>query len=532
MGPIGDLDPGGGQPVVVVATGAANTASVCAALRRAGGMPVLSADPALVSGAGRVVLPGVGAFGPAMESLRATGLADALCRRVLAGQPTFGICLGLQLLAAASEESTGAGGLGVIRTPVTRLKSNAGRSWHIPNMGWRTVRASGGGPQPSAWPAMAYYANSYALDAARFRSLDDAQWAAATTRFAGMDFVAIAQRRGAPLVLAAQFHPELSGSAGQALLSAWLDGSLGQIDAPCRPVQYPSRAFGQDDPEVPPQRVIPCMDVRDGRIVKGVRFENLRDAGDTADRAEFYQRCGADELVMLDVSAGPEGRRACIATIAAIRGRIGLPLCVGGGVRTIEDAKAMLDAGADKVAVNSAAVARPELIAELAGRFGSQCVVLAIDARREPAGMYRVVVASGHRSTERIASLWAAEGTRLGAGEILLTAIDRDGTGLGYDTDLLLSVTQACNVPVIASGGGRTATHMAEAFLMGGADAVLAASIFHDDLSEKPEDSSLARIKQDLRKHGLFPREAFPEPASPLSRLTKPEQSATYEPRP
>lgn len=225
-------------------------------------------------------------------------------------------------------------------------------------------------------------------------------------------------------------------------------------------------------------RIIPCLDVRGGRIVKGVRFANLRDAGDPATAAALYEAQGADEITLLDVSATTEGRSATLETVRAVRAAIGIPLTVGGGVRTADDALQLLEAGADKVGVNSAAALRPELLDAMAARFGRQCVVLAIDAARE-GDSWTVVIRSGHERLALDAVRWAAEGARRGAGEILLTSWDRDGTRDGYDLALISAVRAAVNIPIIASGGAAGPDHLAEA-LGAGADAALAASIFHD----------------------------------------------------
>ncbi|MCW5775803.1 MAG: imidazole glycerol phosphate synthase subunit HisF [Phycisphaeraceae bacterium] len=310
-------------------------------------------------------------------------------------------------------------------------------------------------------------------------------------------------------VLACQFHPELSGAWGGRLIGRWLrgghrsDGSYGTYEGTAR---------------TPLPRVIPCLDVRDGRIVKGVRFADLRDAGDPAERAALYEAQGADEIVILDVSATPEGRRTAVETVRRVRGVLSIPLTVGGGVRAADDAAALLDAGADKVSVNTAAVERPALIAELAERFGAQCTVLAIDAagrknaedtemsaegaetergsEPEPpesasalralrsvsaasAFSWEVVTRSGSHRTGLDAVAWARRGCELGAGEVLLTSFDRDGTREGYDLGLLRAVSAAVPVPLIASGGADTPEHLKHA-LDAGADAVLAASIFHD----------------------------------------------------
>jgi cyclase len=245
-------------------------------------------------------------------------------------------------------------------------------------------------------------------------------------------------------------------------------------------------------------RVIPCLDVRDGRIVKGVRFQGLRDAGDPAERAALYEAQGADELVMLDVSATAEARATAARTVAAVRRVLGIPLTVGGGVRGIDDAARLLDAGADKVSVNTAAVERPELLAELAERFGRQCVVIAIDAARSDEGV-EVVVRSGKERTGRSAMAWAVEATRAGAGEVLLTSWDRDGTQSGYDLALVGAISALVDVPVIASGGAANPVHLIEA-VRAGASAVLAASIFHDGLF------SISDVKRAMRDAGIHIR--------------------------
>ncbi len=253
-------------------------------------------------------------------------------------------------------------------------------------------------------------------------------------------------------------------------------------------------------------RIIPCLDVRDGRVVKGVRFSGLRDAGDPAERAAAYEAQGADELVMLDVSATAEGRATAIVTVRRIRAVLGIPLTVGGGVRTVANAGALLEAGADKVSTNTAAVENPALLTDIAERFGRQCAVLALDAARRvvdgaesgPEG-WEVVTHSGKNRTGIDAIAWAREAQERGAGEILLTSWDRDGTRSGYDTALLTAVSDAVHVPVIASGGAASSEHLATA-LRAGADAVLAASIFHDG------DYTVAQVKAELVALGFSGR--------------------------
>jgi cyclase len=227
------------------------------------------------------------------------------------------------------------------------------------------------------------------------------------------------------------------------------------------------------------RRVIPCLDVDKGRVVKGVEFLNLRDAGDPVELAVRYQDEGADEIVFLDITASHERRETVAELARRCADDVFIPFTIGGGVRSAEDAQAVLDAGADKVSVNSAAVARPELLGELAAVFGAQCVVLAIDARREADGSYGVYVEGGRHPVGRDAVEWAREGVERGAGEILLTSMDRDGTEDGYELVLTSAVAQTVDVPVIASGGAGSLDHLVDAVNVGGADAVLCASIFH-----------------------------------------------------
>jgi cyclase len=225
------------------------------------------------------------------------------------------------------------------------------------------------------------------------------------------------------------------------------------------------------------KRVIPCLDVDAGRVVKGTNFVDIRDAGDPVELAERYDAEGADELVFLDITATHEKRDTMVELARRTADNVFVPFTIGGGIRSVADAQAVLDAGADKISVNSAAVARPELIDELADRLGAQCVVLAIDAKRAD-GAWDVFVAGGRTATGRDAVAWAREGTERGAGEILLTSMDRDGTSDGYDLALTTAVAGAVPVPVIASGGAGTLDHLAQA-LRAGADAALVASIFH-----------------------------------------------------
>ena len=244
------------------------------------------------------------------------------------------------------------------------------------------------------------------------------------------------------------------------------------------------------------KRVIACLDVRDGHVVKGMGFENLARAGDPASLARRYDREGIDEVIVLDVSATIDGRRALAATIRQVAAELFIPLTAGGGIASILDAKAIFESGADKISINSAALQRPDLITELADLYGSQAVVVAIDARRDGAG-YAVYSRSGTTDTGRDAIDWASEAVAKGAGEILLTSIDRDGVRSGFDCALTAGVSDAVNVPVIASGGAGSPVHFLDVFTLGRAEAALAASIFHF------EEHTVAGLKSFLSSRGV-----------------------------
>lgn len=247
------------------------------------------------------------------------------------------------------------------------------------------------------------------------------------------------------------------------------------------------------------KRIIACLDVRDGSVVKGVNFEGLRRAGDPADLARRYNVEGIDEVVILDVTATIEGRRAIAATIRAVSAELFIPLAVGGGIRTEADAGAAIEAGADKVSLNTAALGEPALLTRLAARYGSQAVVVAIDAKADGA-RFEVFARSGQAATGRDAVEWAVEAQARGAGEILLTSIDRDGTRAGFDCDLTAAVSSAVTIPVIASGGAGTFEHFRDVFTAGRADAALAASIFHYGTT------TVKAVKEHLRGKGLLIR--------------------------
>ncbi len=245
------------------------------------------------------------------------------------------------------------------------------------------------------------------------------------------------------------------------------------------------------------KRIIPCLDVTDGRVVKGTKFLELRDAGDPVECARAYDSQGADELVFLDITASSDGRATMVDVVSRTAEQCFMPLTVGGGIRTVEDVRTMLMAGADKVSMNTAAIHNPQLVADAANYFGSQAIVVAIDAKQDGPGKWRVYTHGGRRPTELDAVEWAAEVARLGAGEILLTSMDADGTCDGYDIGLNRAVSERVSIPVIASGGAGTLDHLTEVLDKGRADAVLAASIFHFG------KYTIHQAKEHLASHGV-----------------------------
>jgi len=261
------------------------------------------------------------------------------------------------------------------------------------------------------------------------------------------------------------------------------------------------------------KRIIPCLDVKDGRVVKGVSFINLRDTGDPVEVAAAYDRDGADELCFLDITASHENRTTILDVVARTAGQVFMPLTVGGGVRTLDDIRALLNAGSDKVSINTAAVEHPEFVKAAAGRFGSQCVVVAIDAKRagDPrVNRWEVFTHGGRRATGRDVVEWAQAMERAGAGEILLTSMDRDGTQDGYDLELTAAVSTGVSIPVIASGGAGRLEHLADALTVGRADAVLAASIFHY------RTYTIGHAKRFLHERGIPMRLPVCQAATPV----------------
>jgi imidazole glycerol-phosphate synthase subunit HisF len=461
--------------ISIVDTGISNIASVRSALRHLGLAFQLISDPDQLRLADRILLPGVGSFDTGMRNLNRNGLTGVLSDKIVTGTPTLAICLGLQLLCDGSDEAPGVPGLGVIPGVCRALPDSV----RIPQQGWNHV--TGGICEDLTGPGFVAYANSFALPAI------GEDWRPSFTTY-GEQFVAAVYRDG---LFACQFHPELSGSYGLGLIKAWMNGIDEHQDDRVNP--------GPDSESISSTvRVIPCLDVAHGRVVKGIRFENLRDAGDPAELAARYESEGADEVVLLDITASPGGVDTQLDTVRRVREQLHIPLTIGGGIRSLKDATNVLASGADKISVNSAAVLNPELITELSGAFGRQCIVVAIDTRRSEGG-WEVLINGGRVATDLSATAWAVEAANRGAGEILLTSWDKDGTLEGPDIELMESVSSAVSIPVVCSGGIGTAEDASRA-VCAGADAVLAASIFHD------RAYSIDNFKTELNDLGVVVR--------------------------
>jgi len=483
----------------IAATGAANLASVRAMCARAGVEPLVTDDPEALYRAEYALLPGVGAFGAAMSALRSRNLDKAMAARISEKRPTMGICLGMQMMCVASEESPGVPGLGVIPCSVEKFKVDL----PLPQLGWNRVELSEN--SRFVLPGWAYFANSY-------RVSDVPEGYVSTRSSYGETFAATIERyvdngTEIPYLLLCQFHPELSGSWGLDLFKRWM--GIPGSKAPTSKPRAPHASPGSIRAKGTATRIIPCLDIKGGRVVKGVKFENLVDSGEPAELARRYEEEGADEIALLDISATLEERRTALEAVAAVRAAVSIPISVGGGIRTVEDAERLLNAGADRVSVNSAAVRDPGLIGRLAERFGVQCVIVAIDAKRRRSGKgkgkselaaaamsWEVVIDAGKTPAGLDAVEWARRCAALGAGEILLTSIDRDGTGLGYDSNLVSAIAEAARIPVVASGGATKPEH----FLGGvnaGASAVLGAGAFHR------RELTIMDLKNSLANNGV-----------------------------
>ena len=453
---------------------------------------ITSADE--IGGMNGIVLPGVGAFGAAAEKLRNSGFASALKEYIAADRPFLGICLGMQLLLDSSRETDGVPGLGIVKGTCLRF-----RQGKVPQIGWNRVNFRGKTKLFAGIPdgAYFYFLHSYYLQE------EEAGLCAAVTDY-HKPFTSVITRGN---LWGVQFHPEKSGEAGLQVIKNWLeitkkllrhDTAESGVVHESRVSPCPGTAKRQNVPlrSGMTVRIIPCLDVDKGRVKKGVKFKDIRDAGDPVELANFYNNQGADEITFLDIGATYQSRRILLDVVEKVSRQVFVPLSVGGGISSIEDMRRVLNAGADKVSLCSAALRDPSLLTQGAKLFGSQCIVLSIDAQRAGSSWHAFV--NGGRIDSGIDALqWAEQGEKLGAGEILLNSIDRDGTKAGYDLELTRKVSQRVNIPVIASGGAGNMDHMVEAAKRGNADAILLASLLHD------RELGVGEIKSYLKEKGV-----------------------------
>jgi cyclase len=459
--------------IAIVDYGVGNLASVVKAFRAVGHEAQLVREPARLGDARAIVLPGVGHFGHCAREFNRYSFGPAIADAHRRGVPLLGICVGMQLLFEGSEEADDAPGLGLLRGRVRRMRGVP----RLPQIGWNRVAIRGLHP----WLDVSgdryfYFLHSYAAEPRTDLTLGAVNYGGERAAIVGADGI-----------LGVQFHPEKSGAAGLELLRGFAER---------RGSASPSRDGGLGTLA---KRIVPCLDVKDGRVVKGTRFVELRDAGDPVDLARRYDEQGADELVFLDITASAEKRRTVVDLASRVADVLFIPFTVGGGIRDADEAGEILRVGADKVALNSAAVRDPSVIAKVAGRFGSQAMVLAIDARKRDGG-WEVVIDGGRTPTGRDALEWAKDGVDRGAGEILLTSMETDGTKLGFDIALTEAVASAVDVPVIASGGASGPDDFVTLFQRTGADAGLAASIFHYD------ETTVSDVKAALARAGIAVR--------------------------
>ena len=426
--------------IAIIDYDAGNIKSVEKALQKLGQDVVITRKKEQILAADKVILPGVGAFGDAMKNLNEYGLVEVIHQVVEKRIPFLGICLGLQLLFEKSDESEGVKGLGILKGEVCRIPDQEGIK--IPHMGWNSLHLQNDGRlfRGIEEDAYVYFVHSYYLKA------KEEQIVKATTEYGAHIHASVEMDN----VFACQFHPEKSSDVGL-------------------------------------------------RILKN--FVDLIDAGDPVEIAKAYDAAGADEIVFLDITASSDERETVVDMVRKVAANVFIPFTVGGGIRTVEDFKVLLREGADKISINSSAINRPELIREAAEKFGSQCVVVAIDAKKRADGTGWNIYKNGGRVDVGIDAVeWAKKVDALGAGEILLTSMDGDGTKAGYDLELTRAIAEAVSIPVIASGGAGTLEHFYEALTEGKADAALAASLFHF------KELEIKEVKQYLREKGVSVR--------------------------
>ena len=463
---------------VLIDYGAGNLTSVRNAFAAIGEETVVTRDPEVIGKADRVVFPGVGAAAHAMDNLRRFGLVDVV-RRAAATKPFLGICLGMQVLFEHSEEDGGVEMLGILPGKVRRFPDVPGCK--VPEIGWNSVSAPAGARVPGVGGGQEYYfVHSYAADVIGDTCL--------TASYAGVTFTAMVRRGN---LWACQFHPEKSGRIGLNLLRAWM---LGVASSPS-PSPSPFTSLTR--------RVIPCLDVRAGRVTKGVKFKNNVDLGDPVEMAVKYAEGGADELVFYDITASAERRPIDIGMVEAVAKAVRIPFAVGGGISTVADMERVILAGAEKVSVNSLAVRNPQIIAEGAAVFGAQCIVLGMDPYRsgKTASGYEITTRGFREFTGMDAVEWAKRAADLGAGEIVVNSVDADGTRAGFELEITRLIAEAVGVPVVASGGAGRPEHLVDAFSLARADAAIVAGMIHSGeytIGQIKEGMAAARVPTRL----------------------------------
>jgi cyclase len=461
------------KTILIVDTKAGNLFSLKAAIERLGYSAVILDKPNDAQYAG-IVIPGQGRFGTVLKNIRANGWQDYLQGARANNIPMLGICVGMQIFFEASAEDEDAVGFGWFKGKAEALDFPK-----KPMVGWAELDSN-------VWPnSIVYFVNSFAIK--------DSEFSIATTTY-GETFVA-AIKDGS--FTGVQFHPEKSSTDGAEIIRQALNLSFSTPNnkSALSPIvnKLGSEPINLTSSLLP--RIIVCLDVDKGRVVKGTNFKQMRDMGDPVELALQYQEQGADELVFLDISATNENRPTALKLVSDIASNLSIPFTVGGGLKRLDDVKAFLDAGADKVALNTTAVLKPEIINQTALAYGSQCVVVAIDVNKQNDEL-PIFINGGRKLVSNKFFEWVSEVANRGAGEILLTAMHRDGTGLGFDTELTRQVSEQVPIQVIASGGAKNEQHFLKAYQQK-ADACLAAGMFHSG------EYSVGQVKNYLTTNGI-----------------------------